>query len=291
MTDADSCMICIIAGGMIWILAKTIASLIEMERDVTQDSAFDTELSATKAALAERDSVIDLLEKNACVQAKLLADTKEALQEQERQFDWNFDKLESCEVALAEALTWGTPNYPRACLNCGKTAPAEIGRFDALCGTDNQNENYIPCTIDITYSEAMEEIKSIRGRIAFQDLGAAEALIANTQLRAALDASADALKKSHEWILQAPEDTWGTNAMGDDTVPGGLVSWPLRDELARDIKTAELKARTVLSLSKSEVIGDDNVYGNQKHRHPDNEPLQAGDFEPAGDNCVSRTED
>jgi len=56
---------------------------------------------------------------------------------------------------------------------------------------------------------------------------AAEASVA--QLETALDAAIEA-------IASVPDDALGINSMGDASVPGGLMSWPIKDELLHNLR-------------------------------------------------------
>lgn len=47
-----------------------------------------------------------------------------------------------------------------------------------------------------------------------------------------------ALRGARDAIADAPEETWGTNAMGDGSVPGGMMSWPIKDEILHHIDAA-----------------------------------------------------
>ena len=47
-----------------------------------------------------------------------------------------------------------------------------------------------------------------------------------------------ALQVARDAIAAAPQETWGTNAMGDPDVPGGLQEWPIQDELLHNIDAA-----------------------------------------------------
>jgi hypothetical protein len=78
---------------------------------------------------------------------------------------------ETCRTIIkwiANAKTWGIPEGARMCVNCGKTAPADHPRGEALCAAVNLEnpedveDVFRPCTIDMTYSEAIEEIKRLR---------------------------------------------------------------------------------------------------------------------------------
>ena len=56
--------------------------------------------------------------------------------------------------------TWGEPEKPRMCLNCGKICDHTIGRNDNACNFPDK-EMY-PCTIDMSFNEMIEEIKRLR---------------------------------------------------------------------------------------------------------------------------------
>jgi hypothetical protein len=77
------------------------------------------------------------------------------------------EALKAAQCArCAIADTWGVPDYPRACVNCGKVAPASVSRGAYLCKEDHPDQDMYACTIDMTYDEAMDEIRRLGGRIA-----------------------------------------------------------------------------------------------------------------------------
>ncbi len=56
--------------------------------------------------------------------------------------------------------------------------------------------------------------------------------------REAFEAMRGALCGARDAIANAPEDAWGTNATGDGSVPGGMMSWPIKDEILHYIDAA-----------------------------------------------------
>lgn len=66
--------------------------------------------------------------------------------------------------------------------------------------------------------------------------GAAESSLAASQAK--VDGLATALTSARDAIKSLPADSLGVNWMGNDEVPGGTVSWPIRDELLHGIDRA-----------------------------------------------------
>lgn len=67
------------------------------------------------------------------------------------------------EKQIADLKTWGTPDYPRICLNCGITWPADKPRTTQMCG--EPGDEYSACLTDFTYMECIEEIKKLQGQV------------------------------------------------------------------------------------------------------------------------------
>jgi hypothetical protein len=133
-----------------------------------REGAEATTVSDLRLAAALQASGMLRLPKGSTAAMRAAIAAADAVREQED--GRAMEVIRAAAARIEELLTWGMPEGPRMCVNCGKVVPADVPRTANACGfpEDPEMPGFYPCTIDPTYGELVAQVQAYQHQEALK---------------------------------------------------------------------------------------------------------------------------